>query len=203
MFGLGNVLGSFGTIPDIIMGKKPEDALLDNIKAAAIVGTGMYLAPQVAGLLGSGAAGGSVAAEAAGAAPVMESGTAAAFGPTVTGPVPSAYSLLNAPPVGSSMGIGGGLPPAAPTSSATGLLGDTMGMVKNASTVMNAANQANQLAGGNQPKMPITPSPVATPMPNNNLGQMVSAFEQQQMAQQQMEQQARLAKRKLYGYGAM
>lgn len=82
-----------------------------------------------------------------------------------------------------------------------GLLSESMGLVKNAGTVMSAANQANQMAGGNQPQMPISPSPVATPMPNNNLGQLVASYQQNQQAQQQMEQQARLAKRKLYGYG--
>lgn len=80
-----------------------------------------------------------------------------------------------------------------------GLLSEGMGLVKNAGTVMNAANQANQLANGQQ--KPIQPSPIATPMPNSNLGQMVASYEQQRQAQQQMEQQARLAKRKLYGYG--
>ena len=175
-----------------------------NPMKGALMGAGLGalgggLAP--AGLLGgSSAAGGSVVGEAVGAAPVMQSGTAAAFGPTVTGPVPSAFSLLDAPPIGSSMGIGGGLPEvAAQAAKPTGLLGEAMGMVKNAGTVMNAAGQAKQLA--NQEERPIQPAPIATPMPNNNLGQMVSSYEQQQIARQQMEQQKRLARRKLYGYG--
>jgi hypothetical protein len=44
----------FGFIPDMLMGKKPKDALKDNLKTAALVGAGIYAAP----LLGAGAAGG-------------------------------------------------------------------------------------------------------------------------------------------------
>jgi hypothetical protein len=60
MFGLGNVLGSFGTIPDILMGKDPKKALADNLKAAAVVGTGMMVGPSISSSFSSPAIGGSV-----------------------------------------------------------------------------------------------------------------------------------------------
>lgn len=71
--GLGNLFGSFGTIPDILMGKKPLDALTDNFKTAAMLGVGM-MAP---GLLGAAApaAAGTAGATAAAAAPAAEAMT--------------------------------------------------------------------------------------------------------------------------------
>lgn len=76
--GLGNLFGSFGTIPDILMGKKPLDALTDNFKTAAMLGVGM-MAP---GLLGAAApaAAGTAGATAAGSA-ASAAGTAAAAAP--------------------------------------------------------------------------------------------------------------------------
>lgn len=41
--------GGFGAIPDMLMGKKPGDAIKDNLLMAAMVGTGMAAAPALAG----------------------------------------------------------------------------------------------------------------------------------------------------------
>lgn len=59
MFGLGSLLGSFGVLPDILIGKKPEDALKDNLKNAALLGAGAYMAPAMgaSGLLGGASTG--------------------------------------------------------------------------------------------------------------------------------------------------
>lgn len=51
--------GGFGAVPDMFMGKKPEEAILSNLAMAAAVGaTGGMAAP---GLLGAEAVGGSMA----------------------------------------------------------------------------------------------------------------------------------------------
>lgn len=47
---------SFGAIPDMLMGKDPKKAILDNMKMAAMVGTGMMAAPAMAGAAGGSAA---------------------------------------------------------------------------------------------------------------------------------------------------
>lgn len=169
-----------------------KDPLKGALMGAGLGAVGGGFAP--AGFLsGSGAAGGSVAGEAVGAAPIMQSGTAAAFGPTVTSPVPSAYGLLNAPPIGSSMGIGGGL--STPVEAAKmGLLDTAMGVVKPVGQALATANQAKQMFGQDQ-QMPIQPSPPLTPMPNNNLGQMVQGMQQQQQQQLAMDQQRRMMRR--------
>lgn len=40
---------SFGAVPDMLMGKDPKKAILDNMKMAAMVGTGMAAAPAIMG----------------------------------------------------------------------------------------------------------------------------------------------------------
>lgn len=42
-------MSGMGTVPDIIMGKKPGEALKDNLMMAALAGTGMAVAPALAG----------------------------------------------------------------------------------------------------------------------------------------------------------
>lgn len=56
---------------------------------------------------------------------------------------------------------------------------------------------ANMFKGN--PKAPITPSPITTPMPNSALGNMVAMQQQQQAERMALEQQKRLQRRQLRG----
>ena len=66
---------SFGAVPDMLMGKDPKKAILDNMKMAALVGTGMAAAPMMAGTAGS-AAGSGLMGGAAGTAGTAASSAA-------------------------------------------------------------------------------------------------------------------------------
>lgn len=67
----------------------------------------------------------------------------------------------------------------------------------------DAAGAAMQVAQETkEPEMQITPSPMITPMPNSNLGAMVTQMEQSQANKIEQEKQARFARRKARGgYG--
>lgn len=43
----GSLFDSFGIIPDLLRGKKPKDAIGDNLKNAALLAGGSYLAPAM------------------------------------------------------------------------------------------------------------------------------------------------------------
>lgn len=59
---------SMGAVPDMLMGKDPKKAILDNMKMAALVGTGMVAAPMMAGTAAAGTAGSGLMGSAAGTA---------------------------------------------------------------------------------------------------------------------------------------
>lgn len=70
------------------------------------------------------------------------------------------------------------------------------GAMKEAKPFMDAAGTATQVAGMmNKPQKPIMPSPIQTPMPNSNLGQMVSGMQQEQANKMAMEKQMRMMRR--------
>ena len=77
-------------------------------------------------------------------------------------------------------------------------LGSAMGMVKPVGEAMGAANATKNLFSHQE--KPITPSPMMTPMPNSNLGQMVSGLQQQQANQMAQDEQMRMMRRKARGF---
>lgn len=81
-----------------------------------------------------------------------------------------------------------------------GLLADVGSTLKTAKPIMDAALtglQANQML--NTPKQPIQSSPMMTPMPNSNLGQLVTSMQQDQAQKMQLEAQKRAARRGMWG----
>lgn len=176
MFGLGNILGSFGTIPDILMGKKPKDALLDNLKAAAVVGTGMAFAP---GLLGAGAAG---------------SAPGALFNAAADSQL--ANAAMGADALG---GYGGAVStPTLVNGSSPGLLDTVSSYAKPVGQAAQAANAIGGLLGPQ--KQPMQVSPV---MQNSggsqSLASLANMNEQAQLAQLQSDMQRRARRQQLIG----
>ena len=113
---------------------------------------------------------------------------ASGLAPVATG-VSSAGVAANALP-GAAAGEVGAYNASVQGGGLLGMAKDTMQVGGNALT---AANTAKNLT--TQQKTPITPSPMPTPMPNTNLGQMVQASEQKQLNQMQQDQQARMMRR--------
>ena len=73
-----------------------------------------------------------------------------------------------------------------------------LGTIKPVGEAMGAANAAKNLFSHQE--KPITPSPMMTPMPNSNLGQMVSGMQQQQANQMAQDEQMRMMRRKARGF---
>lgn len=87
------------------------------------------------------------------------------------------------------------------TASSPGLLTSAMDYAKPVSNALSAANSAKGLLSS--PERPITPSPIMTPMPNNNLGQMVSGMQQEQANRLAMDQQNRQMRRQMIRGGLL
>ena len=176
-FGLGKIFGSYGTIPDILMGKKPGEALKDNLMASAVVGGSMLAGPAIAGAFGSaGAVGGSGlgAGAAGGAGGFTAPASAASFGG------PDLYALGGTPTQGLQMpGVPAATPGQGLLSQGLDLLGKHAGTAKN---VLGAADSAKGL---------LDHSPVQhQQMPNS--GQSVGAAMGGLLAQHDARQQAEL-----------
>lgn len=165
----------------------------DNPLKGAAMGAGMgalggVAAPAMGGLLGGGAA----SAAGTGAAGGAAGGTGLLAG-------------AGAPGLSAAGGGVGLVPPAgalSSTASAAAPSGGVTGLLSSVKPYMDAAGTATQVAGMfNHPEQApqITPSPITTPMPNNNLGSMVSGMQQQQANKIAMEKQARQARRSMYG----
>lgn len=169
--GMGNVIGSFGTLPDILMGKKPKDALLDNLKAAAMVGTGMAVAPAMFGT----------------AAPALAGETTAAMAGVPASVIPEGVAFT--PATAAQMGEMGVSP------GSGGLFQQAMGYAKPIGQAAGVAKQSGLLGGGQS--QPITPSPMLTqPIGGNQvlnqLAQAPSGLDQQMQLAEQMRQKRRM-----------
>jgi hypothetical protein len=127
-------------------------------------GGGLLASPVSAGAVGEGAA-------AALADPAANIATAAQYGTNIGSQQTAMLAAQEA----------GGL--AAPS------------MLSQAKPFMDAAGTAQQIAGmTNQPKqqMPIVPSPMTTPMPTTNIGNMVAQMQQGQAQQMNFDKQQRM-----------
>jgi hypothetical protein len=82
----------------------------------------------------------------------------------------------------------------------TWLLSSMSSTIKDVKPLMDAAGTGLQVAQATQqPRQQIMPSPMATPMPNNNLGQIVAGMQQDQAQRMQQEAQLRAARRGMWG----
>jgi len=173
--GLSSVFGSFGTIPDIIMGKDPKEAFLDNLKTAALLGTAAVAGPAVFGAAGAGAgaagsasAGGGLLGGGFGGATLgtgsAQLGTGAGLG------MGSAASGTLAPNVAGSMLGTGPMSTAAAGVNGPGMFAQGMDMFnKVAKPAGQAMDMYNQFAPEDQPPIPapqLTP-PTSSPVFSN------------------------------------
>lgn len=177
MFGIDDILlgAAIGGGLNGLMGKDP-------IKGAVLGGLGGAVAP---GLLGS----------APGAAGTGQGITAA----TGQGTGLFAQGAGEGLKQGAQMGMQA---PAGALTQApqTGLLSSMSSTMKDVKPLMDAAGTGLQVAQATQqPRQQIMPSPMATPMPNNNLGQIVAGMQQDQAQRMQQEAQLRAARRGMWG----
>lgn len=199
--GLGNMLGSWGTIPDIIMGKDPKEALLDNLKAAAIVGTGMYVAPMLAGGSAAGMGGEAIGmgGEAAGTGllggdmfggATLGTGSAQLGTPGLlgTGTAASGY----APELASSMMGQGSMSTAASSvgSQSPSWLATFEKYSKPVNSIMDAAQKGQQMAAANEPQQ--MPAPTLQHAPPDLNGLLQQGMQMQQSTYDEAEARRKL-----------
>ena len=174
MAGLFDFLGSFGTIPDILMGKDPKEAFLDNLKAAAVIAAPMA-APGLLGAAGGATAGfgGSAAGTQAGMLAAQEAGlgaTSLGWGGATTGVQGGLNSVL-----GADMGAKAG------------------GLLSTANSMQQPVGIAMQAADAVKPEPEQLPPPPVPQMPNyggasQTLAQIAQQPQQMAMQQQQIDE---------------
>lgn len=176
MFGIDDIL-----IGSLIGGGLSALTGKDPIKGAALGGLGGAVAPGLLGGMGGASTGQGITAAAGEGAGLFAQGAG-------EGLKQGAQMGLQAP---------AGALTQAPQ---TGLLSSMGSTMKDMKPLMDAAGTGLQVAQATQqPRQQIMHSPMMTPMPNNNLGQIVSGMQNEQAQRMQMEAQLRAQRRNMWG----